>query len=663
MIYFQGTDNKLWRANPDGSAGINLGDYQTKSTPIVFGDYVYFQGTDDKLWKINLDGSGGVNLGGYEISSTPFLTAGYVYFQGTDNKLWKVNLSGTDGVNLGGYQCKSTPFVSGQYVYFQGTDNKLWRIDSDGTGGINLGLYQTNATPFVTQRYVYFQGTDDKLWQIHLDGTGGVNLAGYKTSSSPFVTAQHVYFRGTDDKLWQINLDGSAGINLGRYQTKSSPTVDTSSNFVYFQGTDNALWRIDLDGSNGVHVGGFDTSSTPFVVQPSNQPQSGTAIARYMVLTVIYSPPGTNGGKSSSSVDYGNGSLTGSTTSISSSFKDGLDISASVGGGKSDGSASGSLDFGFSKTTTDSSSIDIKKSETFDISTSGPAADGINHDEDLIYLWLNPQLTVTIDPWNNLNWELGIQGPQMVIQYLHVGWLKNPSTMPAGLQQQLSAAGLTADDYAVILTADPFASGSGAIDPNRFVPTTFTFPYNPPLNSGDPVPLQKLALQNTLTYTTSHSVQTQFGVSLTGSVPVLGSVLKAVGQLQWTNTSSSGSTNQTTQTATVVVGGPAFGYSDGADVQVYWDTIYNSFMFAFLAVPPSLSGTFTDALGAPVPHQEVEVTAGPHVFHTITDAKGQYRFYGTPSGPGKVTAVASEMFPPKGIRGLLPGNITKLALK
>ena len=69
MLYFQGTDNKLWRTNPDGSAGVNLGGYQTKSTPIAFGNYIYFQGTDDKLWRINLDGTGGVDLGGYKTSS------------------------------------------------------------------------------------------------------------------------------------------------------------------------------------------------------------------------------------------------------------------------------------------------------------------------------------------------------------------------------------------------------------------------------------------------------------------------------------------------------------------------------------------------------------------------------------------------------------------
>ena len=658
MIYFEGTDNKLWRANPDGSAGINLGGYKTKSTPIAFGNFVYFQGTDDKLWRINLDGSQGINLGGYKTSSAPFISAGNVYFQGTDNKLWKINLDGTGGVNVGGYKTKSTPFAYGQYIYFQGTDNKLWRILSDGSGGVNLGLYQSNSAPFVTESYVYFQGTDDKLWRIHLDGTNGVNLAGYKTSSTPYVTPQHIYFRGTDDKLWQINLDGSGGVNLGGYKTKSSPTVDTSSNFVYFQGTDNALWRIHLDGSNGLHAGGFNTASTPFVVQPSNQPQSGAATPRYTVLTVIYAPPGTNGGKSSSSVDYSNASLTGTTTSISSSFKAGLDISASAGNdGKTAGSASGGADFSYSVTSGNTSAIEIKKTATFDIATTGPGADGINHDEDLIYLWLNPQLTISIDPWNNLNWELGYSGSQMVVQYVHVGWLKNPASMPAGLHQQLTAAGLTTSDYAAILATDPFASGSATIDPNRFVPTTFTFPYNPPLNAADPVPSQKLALTNTVTYTASNSSQVQYGVSLTGGiVAAVGTVLKAVGQLQWTNSSSAGTTNQSSQSATVSIGGPAFGYSGPPDVQVYWDTVYNSFMFAFATAAPTVSGTFTDSAGHPVAHQEVSLTAGAHTFTTVTDAKGQYRFYGPPPGAWKVTALNPVTVIKNPVHGVLTGQ-------
>ena len=63
MIYFQGTDNKLWRANPDGSGGVNLGGYKTQSTPIAFGNFIYFQGTDNTLWRINLDGTLASGLG------------------------------------------------------------------------------------------------------------------------------------------------------------------------------------------------------------------------------------------------------------------------------------------------------------------------------------------------------------------------------------------------------------------------------------------------------------------------------------------------------------------------------------------------------------------------------------------------------------------------
>ena len=265
MLYFRGTDNKLWSLSDDGSGGVNLGGYETISRPTVSGDYIYFQGTDNKLWKVRLDGTDGVHLGGYDTASTPFVTDLYVYFRGTDNKLWRINLDGTGGDNPGGYQTASMPFVTDTGVYFQGTGNALWKINLDGTGGVHLGGYDTRSTPFVTADHVYFQGTDNALWKINLDGTGGVHLGGYDTRSTPFVTADHVYFQGTDNALWKINLDGTGGVHLGGYNTASSPFV---ADRVYFQGTDNALWAIALDGTSGIHVGGYDTSSTPFHFDP-----------------------------------------------------------------------------------------------------------------------------------------------------------------------------------------------------------------------------------------------------------------------------------------------------------------------------------------------------------------------------------------------------------
>ena len=265
MLYFRGTDNKLWSVSDDGGGAVNIGGYQTVSRPTVSGAYVYFQGTDNKLWKVGLDGNNGVHLGGYDTISTPFVTDLYVYFRGTDNKLWRINLDGSAGVNLGGYQTASMPYVTDTGVYFQGTDNKLWKINLDGGGGVHLGGYDTRSTPFVTADHVYFQGTDNKLWKIKLDGSGGVHLGGNLTKSTPFATANFVFFQGVDDGLWRTGLDGTGSANIGGQRTVSSPFV---ADRVYFQGTDNGLWAANLDGSSGINIGGFHTASAPFHFNP-----------------------------------------------------------------------------------------------------------------------------------------------------------------------------------------------------------------------------------------------------------------------------------------------------------------------------------------------------------------------------------------------------------
>jgi Domain of unknown function (DUF5050) len=632
MLYFQGTDDKLWKLNIDGTGGVNLGGYKTRSSPVVAGDFIYFQGTDDKLWKVKLDGTGGVNLGGYKCASSPTVTADKIYFQGTDNKLWAVNLDGAGGVNLAGYQTKSSPVVIVPYIYFQGTDNKLWRIQLDGTAGINLGLFQTDSPPFVSRDHIYFQGTDDKLWKVGLDGTGGVNLAGYKTSSPPFVTRDHVYFRGTDDKLWRINVDGSGGVNLGGYKSHSTPVVDFGNNFIFFQGTDNSLWRINMDGTGGNHIGGFNTASMPFVTQPPNQTATGNL--KYYVLALLYAPPGLNGGKSTSSVDYASTTVTGTTTTLSSSFKEAAAASLQVGP-KDDGGGGG---FSISQTTTDSQQLDIKTTMSNDLSVTGPAADGINHDEDFFVLWLNPTVTITVDPQNYVDWTVGVDGPTMITQRVSVSQLKNPALMSPGLKQQL--AGFTAKDYATILAMNPFANGAAAIDPNRFLPTPQSFPYEPPLNAGDPSPLQKFNQSYQVTNTATHIVQNQYTVDLSVAgginLGLFQATLSVSNEFQWTDTTTTVSTNGSTQSATVAVGGPSFGYTGPTDVLVYLDTLFDTFMFAFppAGMPATVNGTLMGADGKPAANSAITLTSGGKVFHSFTDANGSYKFYGP--GPGQV---------------------------
>jgi hypothetical protein len=302
------------------------------------------------------------------------------------------------------------------------------------------------------------------------------------------------------------------------WKIASTPFIDLDNNYIFFQGTDNTFWRCNLDGSNGVKMSGFATSDSPFVVSSINQPKKGSAFPRYKVLTILYAPPGTTSasGKSSSSVAYGAGSTTGTTSSIDKSFQSSYDFSVTAGVGSSKpgsdgGSAGVTGDFNTSTKTDNTSSIAVTKSESYTITVPGPAADGINHDEDIFVLWLNPVIDISIDPENNIDWGIGVNGAFMNIQNVYAGWLKNPSTLPGGVKEQLDAAHLTTDDYKTILSLDPFLSDETTIDTRRFLLTTRTFPYEPPLNATDQVAtttyMQSSAVTNTATNTVPRAME------------------------------------------------------------------------------------------------------------------------------------------------------------
>ena len=375
---------------------------------------------------------------------------------------------------------------------------------------------------------------------------------------------------------------------------------------------------------------------------------SGQVLPTYQILTMLYAPPGTNGGKSSSQVSYASGSTTGTTDSISHSFKDGLEISASVGFGKQGPvNLGGSADFTASKTGTTTSQVSINKGVNNQINDPGPSADGIDHGHDVFYLWLNPLLNVTIDHLGKITWEIGVNGQEMLIQYVFLEELQNPSLMRTDVAEYLAAHGLTTADYAQILTLNPFSSGATAIDPNRFVPTTHSFPYEPPLNPGDQVLTWTETLTSATTTTNTQQVQVQYGVSVTVSAGfhlVWDDSVKVTASLQWTNTSTSTQTSGSTQQASVTIGGPAFGYTGLTDVLVYWDTVYSSFMFAFATESPSASGTIIDSAGNPVPNRAMTLTVGGITLSTFTNSRGQYNFYGAPPGQGTAT-VESQQFP------------------
>lgn len=57
-VWFQGTDNRLWRMRTNGSQQSNPGNTTTLTSPTVsVGGWIYFQGTDYYLWRMFGDGS------------------------------------------------------------------------------------------------------------------------------------------------------------------------------------------------------------------------------------------------------------------------------------------------------------------------------------------------------------------------------------------------------------------------------------------------------------------------------------------------------------------------------------------------------------------------------------------------------------------------------
>src|SRR5664280_2961266 len=144
---------------------------------------------------------------------------------------------------------------------------------------------------------------------------------------------------------------------------------------------------------------------------------AGTVTPNYIVLTVLYAPPGTNNGASNSTVEYAAGSTTGTTTTASQSFKFSNTLSFEGEGGFFGNDTGGGVSFAFSRSITDTHSLDIKKTINSKISVPGPAHDGIDHNEDEIWLLLKPDVNLAVSSSTAL-WMLSGDNSKNHVLYL-----------------------------------------------------------------------------------------------------------------------------------------------------------------------------------------------------------------------------------------------------
>ncbi|MGP8250798.1 MAG: hypothetical protein ACLQHF_02125 [Terracidiphilus sp.] len=334
----------------------------------------------------------------------------------------------------------------------------------------------------------------------------------------------------------------------------------------------------------------------------------GGAAPKYLVASVIYAPPnpGPNPSFGPSYVSYEGTSELGTSNSWSSSFTNSssysttaslLGISTSGGGG-------------WTQETDDSTSISYNKTSSTTEAYPGiePAnVVGLNHDNDIILLWINPAIECVAEgAWNPLPTVNVPAAAQCVIfdpkqapgdpddpdpdtEQLPVGELNgdyslqllNPDTYNI-----LQSHGITSADYPTILAADPYWTCKASITCVQNTigvnPTRFDLQTNAPVidfgNNGSSTQYQ-VVYQATTQQGQGASYSYTITNTVSGSESFIGTMSELLKSTQtWTDKWSEATTTMVGQTATVFVNEPSSGYSGPSQFEVYKDNVYGTFM-------------------------------------------------------------------------------------
>ncbi len=253
------------------------------------------------------------------------------------------------------------------------------------------------------------------------------------------------------------------------------------------QPTEGGSWVVLSDGTimvAGGLTGAVNSPSTDATILSTVETYAppvlqGGIDTKWEVLHVIYAPPG-----NASYATYQNSISQGTTITISNSFSNDAGISVSVGAiiGAWQDTATSSTDYTQSSEGTNSTTITKQSSLQLPITgvsdSSNDSLYPVNHDYDVIWLWLNPVATFTLDPnyptymtWNGYTYD-SQAGPGMEVYPVYVGQLNGHRAFSQGDLDALSRSwdtntwpagqgpGLTQADFDQIITFDPFANCS-----------------------------------------------------------------------------------------------------------------------------------------------------------------------------------------------------------
>lgn len=447
-----------------------------------------------------------------------------------------------------------------------------------------------------------------------VDATIALNLKTAINLCSPYVTA---------------NTGGSAlgpgGVPYAWTLVLTAKTSGSSTNYPL-----SVSIYDDFYQTPAIQVVPFTATLTGGTDAPA--PIPGFINPKYIIVGVTYAPPGNQ-----STVTYLNSKLVGNTTDISHSFSDTTTLSISVKKGIEGWKASG-IDAqahvtvgettAYTHGTSDTSTVTINKTTSQSDLTRGPANSfvGIDHDYDIIWLWLNPLLIMSYDPnrpnaitWNGYGFDPDDQ-PDVDILPVFVGWLNGdipiPSNVagvlartwaanqvwPAGQGPGLTGPGL-GTDFDQIVRSDPFwqctptpANCPTSVDLTRFtLSDNQNMVYEQPPPGGQPI-TQTYMLTYVNTSTQGHGTSSSFSQEFSmeeefgGHIFGLGvtTTIKEANKMQWDQKENKSITQTQTEQSTATITGPTCTVSgnscnplyDGpVEFSVYQDNQYGTFMF------------------------------------------------------------------------------------
>lgn len=446
---------------------------------------------------------------------------------------------------------------------------------------------------------------------LHPEGFSNGTTYGTFGSISPTKTADGYQYIGFFDTYQQGKVGACTHtiLKVGGFSSDPAQSwlVSAAVNGVTFQGSKGTY----------SYTGGQATWSFPcgpaFYGKPS--PSQATIIhagdtayldMKWQVVAVDYAPPGAQ-----STVSYGTSAMRGTATNNSSTFSTSttLTVSGDLGAnvfGIVEGGLTGSTTTQYSEQTGSNLMISLQTTTSNSDIVKGPSSSsvGVDHDADVIWLWVNPLSVEYLGAnntiaWGGYAWNAADDAEVMEVIPIYVGWLKNPSTMDPAVATRLrrtwdqtGLSGLTTADYAQILKADPFANSStynpSTDSGHRFdLVSGSTVPYVPATTGYQPVTWTgSISTQQTSSQGKTASQSYMVGFTLDWSskidwVAEIASDIKLTNTYQWTNSWSSTINSQTGKTASYSITGPAStdNYTGPVSFQVWRDNIYGSFMF------------------------------------------------------------------------------------